>query len=368
MLSIAYEIIKKADRRDVVILGGLVTVTDGTCETNPFVYLSAIYQNGAWNKFDAIGFHPYWEGPPEKVIPRGKNHNPQSGECLIGDRASTLLQEVRSLHELSKHFGEKPIWITEIGWNYPITDLIEAEYLVRTYVPLLSEPGVEKIFWYTQVADNQTEDFVLGAPGLNALGNLAHLLTGSQPLGQIRGQADSDRLQDDDIYEYRFLAKDSLIIIVWRSTGGDNPREIILRDLTGEEVEVYLADVVVNLENRKIIPIQNGEITLPLTERPLILIIKKTSWIEDMIQKILDDGKESIEKLVEETWDKIGPMIENWLRETEKQAAEWIKREIRRLLNQLALEAEKMIMQCLGSLIIPLSIVAIAIARKGNDV
>lgn len=298
MLSIAYDIIKRHDRNDVVVLGGLVTYPSANveCETNPFVFLKGIHDAGAWDKFDVIGFHPYWGNyPPEWPISRGLLHDADTGECLSGERTDTLIHEVRSLHHLAEQFGEKPIWITELGWdqawleyisNYPgaAPDQIQADYVARTYVPLLSEDGVEKIFWYTLVGDNRSENFVLGSAGQQAYHNLSELLTGSSPLGQFQGQNDRNQPEDDDVYEYRFQKGDRTIIVIWKARGGEAERDVVVSELSWEKLRSYPIDTTdLSRKAGTSVPVVEEKATIKLYEHPVILIGEKANWWDGVV-------------------------------------------------------------------------------------
>lgn len=53
---------------------------------------------------------------------------------------------------MGKAYGEKPIWITEIGWNTDVPGISEemkANYLVRVFNISFSLPNIKKIFIYS---------------------------------------------------------------------------------------------------------------------------------------------------------------------------------------------------------------------------
>lgn len=286
ILRSAYRIIKQKAPTDQVLIGGLVTMTEGDCATNPFVYLKRLHDLGAWNSFDIISFHPYWwPNPPEQVVARGKAHELDSGSCLEQTANRTLIEEVRQMRRLAEQFGAKPIWITEIGWNEigllqranergTVSDIVEADYLVRTYVPLLSEPGIDKVFWYTQYESvNSGEDFTLGEIGQQALSNLSFLLTSSVPIGQYQGQNDHGNLEDDDVYEYRFEKDGKTIIIAWKARGGDAPREVIFQNINSERAWQYGIDTTeISKGTAKELVVSDATLSTELSERPIIII------------------------------------------------------------------------------------------------
>lgn len=121
--------IKAIDPDAQVLIGGF----------NPFdtTFVRTVAAAGAWNSFDIIAIHPY-------VDPYG----PEEGNIAAAPDA---------VRALARQYGEKPIWVTELGWSsgpgdrdaLGFTDEQEqADYLVRALL-LLWQAGVERSFWYT---------------------------------------------------------------------------------------------------------------------------------------------------------------------------------------------------------------------------
>ncbi len=120
--------IKEIDPDAQVLIGGV----------NPFdtTFLRVVADAGAWDSFDILAIHPY-------VDP----YTPEEGN---------IVASVDKVRLLSYQYGEKPIWVTEIGWSsgpgdrdsVGFTDETEqAHYLVRSLL-LLWTAGVERSFWY----------------------------------------------------------------------------------------------------------------------------------------------------------------------------------------------------------------------------
>ncbi len=121
--------IREVDPEATILIGGV----------NPFdtTFLRAVAEHGAWNSFDILAIHPY-------VNP----YAPENGNltaAVIGVRA------------LGQQFGEKPIWVTEVGWASGPSDRdsagradeqSQANHLPRAML-MLWEAGVERVFWYT---------------------------------------------------------------------------------------------------------------------------------------------------------------------------------------------------------------------------
>lgn len=327
MLKIAHQIIKKHNRNDVVVLGGLAGVDSdmADCNSNYFHYLSRLHAAGAWKYFDVVAVHPHRVGPggrghsPEAFIYRGVRYDLATDACM--ESATTcynLTGELRGLYNLVQGFGDKPIWLTHLGWDTPwLTsraqerqtnlEIVQADYVVRSYVAALSQPGVERVFWYTQVDPPSGTDgnWALRQPAQHALALTTALLTDSKPLGQVQGQHDRGRAEDDDVYEYRFQKDGRIIIVLWKARGGDAYRTALVSDLDVDEVWFYdLSSSNVLPEMGRMMPVTDGELQLPLNERPVFLVTQSfTAW-ELFWQGIWNDFT---------AWaDKQWKMIQEW--------------------------------------------------------
>jgi hypothetical protein len=122
-------------------------------------WVSRAYDAGAAGWFDVMGTHPYMgmaDAPPETP----------------DDATGRTLAHVRVLHDLMTAHGDgdKPIWITEIGWsthknrsdtpNYArgMPASVQADYLVRALETVEDEhPYVDRLYWYTE-RDKATGD------------------------------------------------------------------------------------------------------------------------------------------------------------------------------------------------------------------
>lgn len=76
----------------------------------------------------------------------------------------TLLEQTTELDRTIRKFGPaKPLWITEMCWNthihpYGVSELRQADLLVRLYVLAIASRQIEKIFWWT-LKDQGTRQF-----------------------------------------------------------------------------------------------------------------------------------------------------------------------------------------------------------------
>jgi hypothetical protein len=166
--------IRRIDPQAKILIGGL----------NPFdtSFLQGVADAGGWPSFDILAIHPY-------VDPAA----PEAGS--IGASAD-------GVRALAKRYGERPIWVTEIGWSSGPGDRDrtgqtsaqqQADYLVRATL-LLWRAGIERIFWYTLKDDpgNPYGLFTLGAgradysqpkPAFAAFQTLSRQLGGSRLVG-----------------------------------------------------------------------------------------------------------------------------------------------------------------------------------------
>lgn len=129
LLMLTAETIRSIDPEAKILIGGI----------NPFdtTFLRSVAEGGGWDSFDILAIHPY-------VNP----YEPESGN---------LAAAADGVRTLAARYGEKPIWVTELGWASGPSDRDavglanedqQASYLVRSML-LLWQAGVEQIFWYS---------------------------------------------------------------------------------------------------------------------------------------------------------------------------------------------------------------------------
>lgn len=178
LLRAAYEEIKAVDPQNMVLIGG-VSPWDSQ-------FLRGIAQAGAWDAFDILAIHPY-------IDPAA----PEEGR--IGASG------VAAARALLNRYGQKPIWVTEVGWESAQSERnplgsaderLQANYLVRAYLTLLAEPGVEKVFWYTLHDDVGSPfglvrfgtgytDYSSRKPAFDAYATMTHELAGARFEGKL---------------------------------------------------------------------------------------------------------------------------------------------------------------------------------------
>lgn len=345
LLSSAYKIIKKHNSRDTVILGGLYSSSGNTCSTTPIMFLSEIKKSGAWKYFDVVGINPFWDNnPPEAWMPRGPKVDLETMNCSSDEQeSSNLVSEIRDVRDFVNENGKKPIWITELGWkdewlSYPAeqhflsTDLIEANYVVRSILPLMSEQGVEKIFWYTLYENPQDPGFVLGPEGQETLKNIGRLLGGSRFLGQFQQKSSYATPQDLGIYEFRFRKEGRLIIYSWTASGGQSPYPVTFSDLPGKKYRAYAADTEdLSVDNGMEIEVADDHsMTIYVNEFPVVLIQQNPNLITSLSAR-MNDG---ISKTIDRQKGRVDSWINKKIAEITEQAFDWAEDKMYNLLHK----------------------------------
>ncbi len=166
LLRLAYAAAKEADP-DVVVLAGALAPTlepEGSpAGLNDLLYLQQMYDEGAAAHFDALAAHAYGLAAPMDEPP---------DPARVNFRRVELLREIM----LKNGDGDRPIYITEAGWNdslrwsNAVSPARRIDYTIAAYEWAKSQPWIEMLamwaFRYPQPArtyqDNWTwvgEDF-----------------------------------------------------------------------------------------------------------------------------------------------------------------------------------------------------------------
>mgnify|MGYP005848702405 CR=1 FL=1 len=127
LLEIAYSSAKRADPDAVVLSAGLApTLENSEMAVNDLVYLQRLYEAGAGEHFDGLAVHAYGgKLPPD--------------DPAAPDRINYARVELVRQIMVSNGDGDKPIFITEAGWNdHPrwtraVRPALRIEYTVRAY-------------------------------------------------------------------------------------------------------------------------------------------------------------------------------------------------------------------------------------------
>lgn len=121
--------------------------------------------------FDVACFHPYRppNAPEDKfdwwmLDQYVKSWNKKSLTTDYPLIRMTLLEQAEELSRTIRQFGPaKPLWVTEMCWNthihpYGLSELHQADLLVRLYVLAIASERIDKVFWWT-LKDQGTRQF-----------------------------------------------------------------------------------------------------------------------------------------------------------------------------------------------------------------
>lgn len=136
-------------------------------------YMQWLYQHNLGSAFDFANFHYY-------VC----NHDPASS---TGEQPS-FEQEWQLIHNVMNQYGDgqKPIWVTETGWNINgvdqdarciVSPQTQASYLVKTAQIAMDSHAIRRIFWYTIDRGNDGMSITQPngpLPSFNALQSFIH--------------------------------------------------------------------------------------------------------------------------------------------------------------------------------------------------
>ncbi len=246
--------------------------------TNPFDthFLRGVAEAGGWAAFDILAIHPYI--------------NPASPE------SGNLVAAADSVRALTHQYGDRPIWVTEVGWTSrpdsrtpgATDEQAQANNLVRATL-LLWRSGVEQIFWYTLKDDPEGDtygmfalgsgrsDFSLPKPAYAAFQTLNRQLSGVQYAGirdlferttvldfeqfgvWVRGDQNNGRLGPTDaiqhsgrgaaLLSYRFPTRENDYVVFRRAPAAlipGTPYAIgmwVYGDGSGQSLKIWLRDV-----------------------------------------------------------------------------------------------------------------------------
>ena len=110
---------------------------------SPLAFLKAVHAAGL-KQFDAWAHHPYYISPSE--TPTSK---PNSATAITLGNIQVLIDE------LTKFYGNKPVWITEYGWQTKPPDPYigvswakQAAYLTEAFAIARKNPRIQLMLWF----------------------------------------------------------------------------------------------------------------------------------------------------------------------------------------------------------------------------
>jgi Cellulase (glycosyl hydrolase family 5) len=153
MVKSAYRAIKATQPHDTVVTGA----TTG----NNFDFIDALYRHGIKGSFDAVGVHT-----DTACLVNSPDVHYRDEQGRVGRYAFTGYREVHAV--MARHGdGDKPIWMTELGWNTEtdapgscnsgmwagqkplgVSEQKQAEFLAHAYRCLAADPYVQVAIWF----------------------------------------------------------------------------------------------------------------------------------------------------------------------------------------------------------------------------
>ena len=329
MLKAAYKIIKAKNSSAQVILGGLaMNVSD--CSEAPIAFLASVQKADGWSYFDSIGVQltgiNAW---PEQASISGIETDPISGVCQSGVQVwESVMEKIQSISTFTRQFGEKTIWVTSVGFqSFVIQDLasydsytaslVESDLLVRTVVPILSDPSIKNIFWYNLVEDPSNPSYGMGPFGQITLANINAFIKGSKPLGIIKQPG-----IPDDISVYAFDKDGKTIFVAWRAVSGMDAEWLTLSGLQGSSALAYPADAaeISEATAQSLAVSAEGDIGQEVSRRPLFIVAQANDLagrIQSTAQDQVEQVKESVDAGAKSLWEgaktSLSNQISSWL-------------------------------------------------------
>ncbi len=326
-LILASNAIHEADKNDLVILGGISSDT-GNCINQPSAFLYSINMLEAWDAFDVIGI----DLDTYSISPEGKymyqTYDSVSGACLTSAEGGFNLAEIIALVDaVGVQYGEKPIWITSLGWQEEnisaiaeergtLPDVVRADYLSRASAMLLGRHNVDKIFWQYPDTDSAL-DTSFGVFSRQDFKNISASLQG------FRSSTDASDTVNGN-YQYRLTTSNAIDIFVWHGEGGDEFQPFTLQDVSGYQLEAFSldADSIKNGKGTKLSVDTNGEAAFMLSERPVLVKAIPTDLKERLnlsMKGIFNSAGESLksgaEDIIETQKEKANQKVDEWIDE-----------------------------------------------------
>jgi hypothetical protein len=234
LLKAAYLAAREADPGAEVAFGGTFFAPQGLSGSVDFVRAAFDAHPDLGNYFDAMAFHPYMLYPPS-VPPESKESRPPF-EYIEQRTLPEMIADVRAVLE-DHGAGDKPIWITEVGWPEfeSVSADLQAAYLSRSFLLSLAS-GTPLVCWYTfQDSTGHTavwedsfglftyDEDPLGdpppqpKPGYNALVELVSVLVGTRFDADLTAAADLPA----GVILLRFASPDRSrqVLAIWSTVG-----------------------------------------------------------------------------------------------------------------------------------------------------
>jgi hypothetical protein len=168
--------------------------------------LDRLFSAGDGEYFDIVAYHPYVSPEP-----------PES-----------LYRYVQQIHQLmQKHgLGQKPLWVTEIGWaTKPMPDSVQAAYVAETFL-LLRAAGASRAFWYQWGNRNENTLYLVNEDNKTLTpAGLAFKVTEDWMLGAVVTSCDSAdkpeiKKASHSLWTCKLDREGKTSYVVWNPDGG----------------------------------------------------------------------------------------------------------------------------------------------------
>lgn len=334
LVKTASAVIKTKDPNDELWTGSLVGFSSSHCAMSPSTFLLELHGANAWTKLDGIDYAP----DRGAVAPEAEALPGAACPAAVSGSGITLSGDVRIIQDLARQLGSKPVRISGLGWNADqlaalgggrsiSSDQLQADFLVRSTVPLLAANSIPSAIWSVNLS---------GEPASTAaLVNLSALLTGSRPVGQVQGQTGS-------VFEYRFTRGSQTIIIAWRAMDGDLAAPVNISNLSSKSLQAYAVDAPSLGEGSGVaVPVdETGNALIMLNERPVIFVCQNSDWKEAIQQNLQDKAdqiKYDAQNAARHSLNDLKAELLHWLEglfdSAKDQAVDWGEGKINELLN-----------------------------------
>jgi hypothetical protein len=117
--------------------------SESRASVSPLEFLTAVHAAGL-RRFDAWAHHPYAISPAE--TPTSK---PNSATAITMGNINTLIAS------LTRYYGQKPLWITEYGWQtnppdrfFGVSWAKQASYLTQAFGLARKNPRIQLMLWF----------------------------------------------------------------------------------------------------------------------------------------------------------------------------------------------------------------------------
>lgn len=326
LLRLASEVIKDADPNDQVWLGSLSGIFDDHCAMNPLTYLLELNATKSWRDFDAILYTPAQGSAAPERSSSGKVNSTCASNLM--STPVSLSEEVYAVQELARQLGGKPVLVSSLGWDANELSVlgsgrelsasqVEADLLVRASVILMAQNAVPLVFWHSDLLSNPSAQ--------HALANLQAILHNAKPLGRAAGT-------DDALHEYHFRKGGEYTIIAWRATDGDATSPALLQAGDLSSLTAWMVDAeTLTQQTGQAYPIDdNGQVSVPLNERPLIftgrsgdLLLTIQYTLEDQAELVQIELGKLLKRGLNEAKNAFVSLLEKELDEAKESALEW---------------------------------------------